>query len=202
MNKKEMTVKEFAISADKTLPKTAKPRKEAKPKWDKPVSRAFYEKLKLKVAAIYKSLGYMPQWTSEIMEYVDIYLRDGTRPTRQWRCEDQILAIFYCLKHDIDAAIHRSAECRRRAAERRALKSAAKAFAGQSQGELIGGNQSASVEECTNSSTEISSAINSKQKNCPPGVENSLCEGDLRRSDFRAPPQSSHEVFSPSFPAG
>lgn len=197
-----MTVKEFAISAAKTMPETAKPRKEAKPKWDKPVSRAFYEKLKLKIAAIYKSLGYMPQWTAEIMEYVDIYLRDGTCPTRQWRCEEQILAIFYCLKHDIDAAIHRSAECRRRAAERRALKSAAKAFAGQSRGDSIGGNQSVPVEGCTNPSTEIITTINSEQKNCPPGVGNSLCEGGLARSDFRAPPQSSHEVFSPSFPAG
>lgn len=178
-----MTVKEFAISAGKTLPETAKLRKEAKPKWDKPVSRAFYEKLKLKVAAIYKSLGYMPQWTSEIMEYVDLYLRDGTRPTRQWRCEEQILAIFYCLKHDIDAAIHRSAECRRRAAERRALKSAAKVFAGQSQGDSIGGNKSVPVEECTNSSTEIATAINTN-KNCPPGVENSFCEGGLKAVRF------------------
>lgn len=111
----------------------------SKIKWDKPVSRAFYEKLRLKIDKIYKDLKYSPSWVAEIMEYVDLYLRSGEYPNRTWRCEEPVLAIFFCLKFDIDAAIKRSADCRRRAAERRARKEAERiAAAGEEPAEAAG----------------------------------------------------------------
>lgn len=110
------TSKECRTGADKSP--------SSKIKWDKPVSRAFYEKLRLKIDKIYKDLKYSPSWIAEIIEYVDLYLRTGEYPDRTWRCEEPVLAIFFCLKFEIDAAIKRSADCRRRAAERRARKEA------------------------------------------------------------------------------
>lgn len=89
-----------------------------------PVSQAFYEKLKLKLSRIYKDLGYSQSWVVEILEYIDIYLRTGDCPDRTWRCDENVLVIFFCIKGDIDAAMKRSADCRRRAAERKSRKKA------------------------------------------------------------------------------
>ena len=113
----------------------------SKIKWDKPVSRAFFEKLRLKIDKIYKDLKYSPSWVAEIMEYVDLYLRTGEYPNRTWGCEDPVLAIFFCLKFDIDVAIKRSADCRRRAAERRARKEAERIAAAEEQSGEAAGNE-------------------------------------------------------------
>lgn len=91
--------------------------------WDKPVSQSFYQKLIGRVEEIFRSLGYARGWRDEFMKFIDLYLMSGECPQRRYS-EEFILVMFYSLKGEIDAAVHRSAASRRRAAERRARKEA------------------------------------------------------------------------------
>lgn len=93
--------------------------------WDKPVSKVFYEKLRVKVSNIVKSLGYVRGYTDEIMKSLDRYIANGEVPMRYY-CEEYFIAIFFTLRVEIDEAIARSAAARQRAAERRARKAAEK----------------------------------------------------------------------------
>lgn len=93
--------------------------------WDKPVSKVFYEKLRVKVSNIVKSLGYVRGYTDEIMKSLDRYMANGEVPMRYY-CEEYFMAIFFTLRVEIDEAIARSAAARQRAAERRARKAAEK----------------------------------------------------------------------------
>lgn len=106
----------------KIAPKEARGAKNLSKKlWDKPVSQSFYAKLESRVGEIISSLGYVRGWRDEFMKYIDRYLHTGECPQRRY-CEEFVLVIFHSLKGEIDAAIERSAACRRRAAERRVRK--------------------------------------------------------------------------------
>lgn len=94
-----------------------------KTNWDKPISRAFYEKLRAKIKGIITTLGYVSGYTDEMMKMIDRYLVSGELPTRYY-CEEYIMALFSALRYDVDEAVRRSAAARQRAAERRARKEA------------------------------------------------------------------------------
>lgn len=91
--------------------------------WAMPVSRAFYEKLRLRVSDVFNDLGYGAQWAMQLMPVIDLYMLTGEKPTRL-SCEECLLTIFTSLRHEIDMAMERSATARRRAAERRGQKEA------------------------------------------------------------------------------
>lgn len=92
-----------------------------KTNWDKPISRAFYEKLRTKVKGIITALGYVSGYTDEMMKMLDRYMANGEVPTRYY-CDEYIMALFFALRYDVDEAMRRSAAARQRAAERRARK--------------------------------------------------------------------------------
>ena len=89
--------------------------------WTKPVSKGFYEKLRVKVSNIVTSLGYVRGYTDEIMKSIDRYMINGEVPTRHY-CEEYFMAIFFTLRVEVDEAMARSAAARQRAAQRRARK--------------------------------------------------------------------------------
>lgn len=126
------TMRKTLESATKTLIRNARGTKDTskesasmrnpqKKSWDKPVSQSFYSKLEIRVGEIITSLGYVKGWRDEFMKYIERYLLTGECPQRRY-CEEFVVVIFYSLKGEIDAAVERSAACRRRAAERRARK--------------------------------------------------------------------------------
>lgn len=101
--------------------KTVKTQK--KEVWPYPVSRAFYEKIRAKGEQIFKDLGYGRLWNDELMKLINEYMLHGERPQRSW-ADETLLTIFSCLRLEIDQAIRRSADARRRAAERREAREA------------------------------------------------------------------------------
>lgn len=93
--------------------------------WTLPVSKAFYERLKIKVATIYWDLGYPVGWSSLMLECLEVYMREGWKP-RGRQVEAYFQAIFFSLCPEIDEAMRRSALSRQRAAERRQRREAEK----------------------------------------------------------------------------
>ena len=92
-----------------------------KTNWNKPISRAFYEKLRTKVKGIITALGYVSGYTDEMMKMLDRYMANGEVPKRYY-CDEYIMALFFALRCDVDEAMRRSEAARQRAAERRARK--------------------------------------------------------------------------------
>lgn len=96
--------------------------KSAKERWTKPVSKAFYEKLRLRCEQIFEEMRYGCGWVVNFMPAVDKYISTGETPGM---CDEGIRIVFICLRHEIDMALERSAKARKRAAERREAKEAA-----------------------------------------------------------------------------
>ena len=94
----------------------------AKERWTKPVSKAFYEKLRLRCEQIFEEMRYGSGWVMNFMPTVDRYISTGETPGM---CDEGIRIVFICLRHEIDMALERSAKARKRAAERREAKEAA-----------------------------------------------------------------------------
>lgn len=99
-----------------------------KEKWTMPLSQAYYRKLERRALAIMKRLGGYNSDAQVLMDEVDRYIRTGMDPQLR-RCGQRDYLIIMTLIDDIEDAIKRSADCRRRAAERRARKEAEKAEA-------------------------------------------------------------------------
>lgn len=96
--------------------------KSAKERWTKPVSKAFYEKLRLRCEQIFEEMRYGSGWVMNFMPAVDRYISTGETPGM---CDEGIRIVFISLRHEIDMALERSAKARKRAAERREGKEAA-----------------------------------------------------------------------------
>lgn len=94
----------------------------AKERWTKPVSKAFYEKLRLRCEQIFEEMRYGSGWVMNFMPAVDRYISTGETPGM---CDEGIRIVFICLRYEIDMALKRSAKARKRAAERREAKEAA-----------------------------------------------------------------------------
>ena len=94
----------------------------AKERWTKPVSKAFYEKLRLRCEQIFEEMRYGSGWVMNFMPAVDRYISTGETPGM---CDEGIRIVFICLRYEIDMALERSAKARKRAAERREAKEAA-----------------------------------------------------------------------------
>lgn len=122
-----------AEAAKLTADTRGKMRGVVKKPWDKPVSQSFYQKLVSRVEEIIHALGYARGWRDEFMKLIDLYLKSGECPQRRY-CDEFVFAMFYSLKGEVDAAVRRSANARRRAIERRAGREA-----GLSKSEGIGG---------------------------------------------------------------
>lgn len=102
-----------------------------KKKWDFPVSRAYYSRLRDNIDGIFRKLRMTdPSMPQQVIVLVNNYLLNGCVP--EMPCSEKSMlfyTIFFSILHEIDAAIKRSADCRRRAAERRQRKEAEKAAA-------------------------------------------------------------------------
>ena len=92
-------------------------------KWDFPVSKKYYAKLKAKVEQIYLDLGHAVSWAEPVMKWINLYLRDGDKPQHRYT-DERVMCVFFSLRPEIDEAVRRSALARQRAAERRARKQA------------------------------------------------------------------------------
>ncbi|MCM1077373.1 MAG: hypothetical protein NC411_08450 [Bacteroides sp.] len=99
--------------------------KHAKGGWNFPVSQKFYKNLCHRIEMILQALDHDSESVARLKSIVDTYLLNGETPSRL-TIDGQQLAIFLCLRHDIDLAVERSARAKARAAERRAQKEAEK----------------------------------------------------------------------------
>ncbi|MCI9284523.1 MAG: hypothetical protein HFJ91_01670 [Muribaculaceae bacterium] len=87
-------------------------------KWDKPLSRRAYEKIKEK-ALIGVTIAGRELDFEEFEETIDIYIEKG-KVVLPWCDHHDIYdIIFHMIKDDIDTAMRRSREARERAAARR-----------------------------------------------------------------------------------
>ncbi len=109
-----MTVSMPPISSIKKSP-VAK-----KAKWDKPVSKTIYARLRTKAEAIAQSVAQGSSFVDYVMGFIDDYLTHREVP--HWTVHKVILGYFHALKDDIDKAIARCKRARKRAAERKAKK--------------------------------------------------------------------------------
>lgn len=97
--------------------------KRKKEPWLMPVTKAFYEKIRLKGEYAVRKLGCGSSAICNLMKVIDAYLLQGKEPHYgEW---EWILSFFYSVQSDIDVAIERRRRCRERAAERKARKEAA-----------------------------------------------------------------------------
>ncbi len=94
--------------------------------WEFPISKAYYEKVRVRGEKIMDELGYGAEWMKYLMPHIDRYLLKGERLGNHYAYECMLI-VFTCLRFDLDLAIERSAKAKARAAERRALKEAQKA---------------------------------------------------------------------------
>ncbi len=94
--------------------------------WNFPISKAYYEKVRIRGEKIMDELGYGAEWMKYLMPHIDRYLLKGERLGNHYAYECMLI-VFTCLSFDLDLAIERSAKAKARAAERRALKEAQKA---------------------------------------------------------------------------
>ena len=79
----------------------------AKERWTKPVSKAFYEKLRLRCEQIFEEMRYGSGWVMNFMPAVDRYISTGETPGM---CDEGIRIVFICLRYEIDMALERSAK--------------------------------------------------------------------------------------------
>ena len=91
-----------------------------KVKWDKPISKTFYARLREKAMAMAQSVARGLSFVDYVMEFIDVYLANREIP--HWTVHKAILGYFHALKDDIDKAIARCQRARQRAAERAAKK--------------------------------------------------------------------------------
>ncbi len=91
-----------------------------KVKWDKPISKTFYARLREKAMAMAQSVARGPSFVDYVMEFIDDYLANREIP--HWTVHKAILGYFHALKDDIDKAIARCQRARQRAAERAARR--------------------------------------------------------------------------------
>jgi len=105
-----------------------KSRAPKKTKWDKPVTKAFYEKLRRKAAFVVREMHEVPGYIDIIMDHVDRYLLYHEPPyyytDHMWIC-----SFFAAVRDDIEDAIVRRKRAKERAAERKAARERAKAEA-------------------------------------------------------------------------
>ena len=94
--------------------------KKGKEKWDKPVSKKYYEGLKELVVDCLEEMGEKRGWIYNVMMYVDDYLKSGDRPSSM--ANPLVRNVFIMIRRDIDKAVARSSAARRRATERKKLK--------------------------------------------------------------------------------
>ena len=104
----------------------AKAPRSTKKAWEFPISKAYYEKVRVRGEKIMDELGYGAEWMKYLMPHIDRYLLKGERLGNHYAYECMLI-VFTCLRFDLDLAIERSAKAKARAAERRALKEAQKA---------------------------------------------------------------------------
>ena len=104
----------------------AKAPRTTKKAWEFPISKAYYEKVRVRGEKIMDELGYGAEWMKYLMPHIDRYLLKGERLGNHYAYECMLI-VFTCLRFDLDLAIERSAKAKARAAERRALKEAQKA---------------------------------------------------------------------------
>ena len=109
-----VTVSMTSISSIKKSP-VAK-----KAKWDKPVSKTIYARIRTKAEAIAQSVAQGSSFVDYVMGFIDDYLT--YREVPHWTVHKVILGYFHALKDDIDKAIERCERARKRAAEKKAEK--------------------------------------------------------------------------------
>ncbi len=90
-------------------------------KWDKPLSKRAYEKIKER-ALVGVTIAGREDDFEEFIETIDLYISKG-KISMPW-CDhhDIYEIIFHMIKDDIDTAIRRSREARERAAARRRVR--------------------------------------------------------------------------------
>jgi len=97
-----------------------------KAKWNRPVTRAFYEKLRLKAVYVVREVHEVPGYVNIIMDFIDRYMFYQQKPfyytESMW-----IWSFFAAIQGDIDKAIERRKRAKERAAERKAARERAKA---------------------------------------------------------------------------
>lgn len=98
---------------------TAKKREQ----WTKPVSRKFYEKIRGHVAECAKRLGFGPV-IPNLFKIIDIFIGNGPKCYFTSSMVEKVIAVM--IESDIEEAKKRSADARRRAAERKIRKEAEK----------------------------------------------------------------------------
>ena len=109
-----MTVPMTAITGERISIRAKKAR------WDRPVSKAIYARLRMKAEAMAQSVAQGPSFVDYVMGFIDDYLT--YREVPHWTVHKVILGYFHALKDDIDKAIARCQRARQRAAERAAKK--------------------------------------------------------------------------------
>ena len=95
-----VTVSMTSISSIKKTP-VAK-----KAKWDKPVSKTIYARLRTKAEAIAQSVAQGSSFVDYVMGFIDDYLT--YREVPHWTVHKVILGYFHALKDDIDKESVRS----------------------------------------------------------------------------------------------
>jgi len=105
-----------------------KSRAPKKAKWNRPVTKAFYEKLRLKAVYVVREVHEVPGYVDIIMDFIDRYMFYQQKPfyytESMW-----IWSFFAAIQGDIDKAIERRKRAKERAAERKAARERAKAEA-------------------------------------------------------------------------
>ena len=99
--------------------------KQQKGQWKFPVSKAFYEKIRIRGERIMDELGYGAGWMKHLMPHIERYMLTGEKLGNHYAYECMQI-VFTCLRFEVDLAIERSAKARARAAERRAMKAKSK----------------------------------------------------------------------------
>ncbi len=99
--------------------------KQQKSQWKFPVSKAFYEKIRIRGERIMDKLGYGAGWMKHLMPHIERYMLTGEKLGNHYVYECMQI-VFTCLRFEVDLAIERSAKARARAAERRAMKATSK----------------------------------------------------------------------------
>ncbi|WP_300505968.1 hypothetical protein [uncultured Duncaniella sp.] len=99
--------------------------KQQKSQWKFPVSKAFYEKIRIRGERIMDELGYGAGWMKHLMPHIERYMLTGEKLGNHYAYECMQI-VFTCLRFEVDLAIERSAKARARAAERRAMKAGSK----------------------------------------------------------------------------
>ena len=128
---------------------SAKPPRPTKKAWEFPISKAYYEKVRVRGEKIMDELGYGAEWMKYLMPHIDRYLLSGERLGGNHYAYECLLIVFTCLRFDLDLAIERSAKAKARAAERRALKEAQRAEEARKSEEARKNEERCKVEKST-----------------------------------------------------